>query len=709
MGVNSLNKMFQFNLALIRRQSNQFLQPFSMETKSSNSAIELRQYQRRIVEQSKNENIIVRLPTGAGKTLIAAEIIREAHQNHERALMLVPSRILVKQQARALENWLNQHNAGAFVGRYHGELTIPTNFDVLVTTPKAFEIAQAKQKNTVQSSSQGSLMWDSFAVVIFDEVHHMLKDHPYRKLTTALNNLRARTTGYSLPRIVGLTASLTYAIDEVQIKKGIDSLCFELGVTKIYQASHQELTDGGYKGTRAIAEVCVADVRTPEDRGLLSYKERKPHLMSQIFARRIANGNATEFTLQMNACIVSLENYAISLDASFVSPRNSKSVSDWEKNTHKLAMTKKSQPVLSDVLLELSMWYGAIKLLVVSWEEADYAAIELLKMHKIPELYTQHYESSLFISVKRHTPALHSQFRLFFASFDSHSEERYKQLKHKLCQEFDKLQLLGIPFRGIVFVEQRIATHILDYVIQTDLITSTRFISKVVYSAGSPASPTHHLSKSNQEAALESFQTGESNLLIATNVAEEGLDVPAANCVIRFDSMVTSVSLTQSRGRARQADSSFIVLSERADRTTRDLERAEQIQMEVCANYKVVQKTAKETDQLLQVKRQKQRNREVGVLPKINAQIANHGGVDETNSLSLLNIICKSTKVNLQVLFSDGKLSLTYDSVLRKRTAEISLQNRDESGGKRPGKKAKKIAKRRAALELLQFLRTDFN
>ena len=59
------------------------------------------------------------------------------------------------------------------------------------------------------------------------------------------------------------------------------------------------------------------------------------------------------------------------------------------------------------------------------------------------------------------------------------------------------------------------------------------------------------------------------------------MDVPAANCVIRFDLIQTPVSLVQSRGRARQADSAFVVLQQRTDRTLQTLEQAEREQQAV--------------------------------------------------------------------------------------------------------------------------------
>eukprot|EP00919_Chromeraceae_sp_WS-2016_P037472 GHVR01089392.1.p2 GENE.GHVR01089392.1~~GHVR01089392.1.p2 ORF type:complete len:180 (+),score=36.88 GHVR01089392.1:1347-1886(+) len=58
------------------------------------------------------------------------------------------------------------------------------------------------------------------------------------------------------------------------------------------------------------------------------------------------------------------------------------------------------------------------------------------------------------------------------------------------------------------------------------------------------------------------------------------MDVPAANVVIRFDAVQTPVSLVQSRGRARQADSKFVVLaeSEKKERSIAGIYEAEMLQ-----------------------------------------------------------------------------------------------------------------------------------
>lgn len=60
-----------------------------------------------------------------------------------------------------------------------------------------------------------------------------------------------------------------------------------------------------------------------------------------------------------------------------------------------------------------------------------------------------------------------------------------------------------------------------------------------------------------------------------------GIDIAAANCVIRFNSMNHVVSLVQGRGRARQEHSSFVVLEERKDRSMLKLSEAEKLQRDL--------------------------------------------------------------------------------------------------------------------------------
>jgi endoribonuclease Dicer len=67
---------------------------------------------------------------------------------------------------------------------------------------------------------------------------------------------------------------------------------------------------------------------------------------------------------------------------------------------------------------------------------------------------------------------------------------------------------------------------------------------------------------SSQLETIQDFHTGRCNVVVATSVAEEGLDFPECNAVIRMDGADSNIALTQSRGRVR-GDGEFVVIVRR--------------------------------------------------------------------------------------------------------------------------------------------------
>ena len=190
------------------------------------STMQLRPYQKRIVETATEKNTIVVLPTGAGKTLIAAalalRLARPTSGPSRPTLFLVPTRILVTQQAVAIREW-----SGLDVAEYMGGTTLATEFDVLVSTPSAFAAAMP--------SNSDLLGWANFGLVVFDEVHHVRKEHPYRTLAKGIP-----CTG-ATPRILGLSASVTYAVGAENVATAVNQLCDDLRIDTFETATEAEL------------------------------------------------------------------------------------------------------------------------------------------------------------------------------------------------------------------------------------------------------------------------------------------------------------------------------------------------------------------------------------------------------------------------------------------------------------------------------------
>ena len=68
-----------------------------------------------------------------------------------------------------------------------------------------------------------------------------------------------------------------------------------------------------------------------------------------------------------------------------------------------------------------------------------------------------------------------------------------------------------------------------------------------------------------QNEFLTDFRLGKKRVCVATEVMEEGVDIPAINLVIRFDDVPNFRSFIQSRGRARQFDSKYVTIHSPGD------------------------------------------------------------------------------------------------------------------------------------------------
>ncbi|AJW70721.1 DEAD/DEAH box helicase [Nitrosopumilus adriaticus] len=156
------------------------------------NSIEKRDYQVNLANQAIDENCIVVLPTGLGKTAIALQVIAEyLSRGTGGILFLAPTRVLVNQHYEFLKENLTLDDISLITG----EDTIPKrtklwNNSVICATP---EIAR-------NDLNRGIITPDQFSLVIFDEVHRTAGDYAYSGIAESFENSPAR--------ILGMTATL---------------------------------------------------------------------------------------------------------------------------------------------------------------------------------------------------------------------------------------------------------------------------------------------------------------------------------------------------------------------------------------------------------------------------------------------------------------------------------------------------------------------
>ena len=138
--------------------------------------------------------------------------------------------------------------------------------------------------------------------------------------------------------------------------------------------------------------------------------------------------------------------------------------------------------------------------------------------------------------------------------------------------------------RCIVFVDQRVVARLLHKVFE--LTGGPHLRPGVLVGSGSGVFGDLQATFRNQVITLMKFRKGELNCLFATSVAEEGLDVPDCNLVVRFDICKTMIQYVQSRGRARHKNSRFLHMLEQnnsvQDRTLQDNRYSELLMRTFC-------------------------------------------------------------------------------------------------------------------------------
>jgi len=166
------------------------------------SPLSLRSYQEELLRAAVNENVIINLPTGGGKTLIAVHLIDHMLNCYpdRKILFVVPTKALVTQQASYIKTHFSKdkERVQEFSGpKYetwvyeHWEKCI-RNLSILVGTPEIFR--RALDSNYLSPYY--------FSLIVFDECHHCIKNHP---MVSIMN--RFWEAGLSDVKVCGLTAS----------------------------------------------------------------------------------------------------------------------------------------------------------------------------------------------------------------------------------------------------------------------------------------------------------------------------------------------------------------------------------------------------------------------------------------------------------------------------------------------------------------------
>jgi Fanconi anemia group M protein len=120
--------------------------------------------------------------------------------------------------------------------------------------------------------------------------------------------------------------------------------------------------------------------------------------------------------------------------------------------------------------------------------------------------------------------------------------EKYSDPKMEALREI--FHSIKRDTRIIVFTQYRdTARQIVGFLSGFEGVRAVRFVGQAS-KAGDPG-----LSQKQQLEVLKSFREGKFNVLVATSVAEEGLDIPSVDLVVFFEPVPSEIRMIQRRGR----------------------------------------------------------------------------------------------------------------------------------------------------------------
>jgi ERCC4-related helicase len=120
-------------------------------------------------------------------------------------------------------------------------------------------------------------------------------------------------------------------------------------------------------------------------------------------------------------------------------------------------------------------------------------------------------------------------------------------------EEHPKLKLLRglVADRGrtyIVFVQYRDQVKKIVEVLKAAGVNARLFLGK-----------KEGITQKSQQQTIEAFRKGEFNVLVASSIGEEGLDIPSVDCVIFYEPVASEIRSIQRRGRAGRAKAGEVI------------------------------------------------------------------------------------------------------------------------------------------------------
>jgi ERCC4-related helicase len=470
-------------------------------------SVDFRSYQVDLAEIASHQSSIIVLSTGLGKTIIAALLAakRLTEFQDSKVLFLAPSRPLVDQQARYLRRILDleEDQIICLTGQDAPEKRHISWQDarVLVMTP------QALQNDLIQRNYDLS----NVSLIVYDEAHRGVGNYAY----TFIAELYEKQGKNQLS--LGLTASPGHQVEHIK------TVCDNLRLT------HVEVRDEKSKDVRdyiVSVDSEILYIRLPSE--VEALRDILYSLMEEYREPVINHGFALPESRRLTRREILQAQSAVRKEiGSFTNP----------PRTLYLVIRNLTALLRIVHLIEFIGTQGLTPTL--RYIRGMYEEVSNKKSSKgVKDLVTR------------------AEFKQFEALLQALIANNYRHPKADAILEIVSEQLsINLDSRILIFTRFRdTAAEVSETLEQLDDARVSRFVGQS--SRGSDKG----FSQKKQVEVLDGFRNNEFNILVATQVGEEGLDIPECNLVIFYDCVPSVVPYIQRRGRTGRRTPGRVVI-----------------------------------------------------------------------------------------------------------------------------------------------------
>jgi ERCC4-related helicase len=455
--------------------------------------VEARLYQQTIAAAAHQKNTMVILPTALGKTIISALVAAHFLSNHwdKRVLVMAPTRPLILQHRETFLTFLRISTEDVKV--LTGKVPPHLRKQLWQGESRVFFATPQIVRNDLD---RGRLVLENFSLLVFDECHRARKNYAYTHVA------RKYVEQSPWPMIMATTAS------PGSNQRTIQEICGNLYVEQIEFRTEED----------ADVEPYIHPVDTEWRQVDLSPEyTRMAHLLRTILMKRLKR-------LQSLGVVNKRLDYVSRRDL----------LQAGENLRRRLGQTTEEErgPLLGAIMLQAASL-------------TTFHALELVETQGIYSLrrFLEKIEANSHLkkSYKNVVSDAHYHLlRAYLTNCRGLKHPKVLALREEVRQHLEE----SPSSRILVFTQYRdTATHLVTELRNLNNVNVERFVGQ----ASKEKDPG--LSQDEQAHILQRFREGELNVLVATSIAEEGLDIPAVDLVIFYEPIPSGIRYIQRKGR----------------------------------------------------------------------------------------------------------------------------------------------------------------